>query len=492
MAIFECGIASGDPLTDRVVIWTRVESDQPSAEVAWVVALDQAMTNVVATGTAMAQPQHDHTVHVDVAGLEQDTYYWYKFRAMGEDSPIGRTRTLPADPSSVRFAYTSCAKHNAGFFNVYARIADRDDISFLLHLGDYIYETSETPPASQTPSRNIGRPFDPPHECLTLADYRVRYRQYRRDPDVQALHLRHPIIQTTDDHEVADGAWRDGAQEHKAEYGPWAQRKIEAFQARYEWLPIRNPDPDDPLRVWRSIPFGSLADIILIETRLHRDEPVAGDAMKDPSRSVLGPDQRAWLWETIQSSTARWRVLGNPSVMAQTWLPDLPEDIKMPLEKVKLIDRGVDGPDYDQWDGYPAERKQLLDLIESRGRGTSIVLSADVHVGLAIELNQDAYERDEPVCVELVSPSITSQNLDDKMKWGYRVESLPLEARILESLPHWRWVDLDSHGYVVVDLDADRVHAEFWGVPTVLKRVNGETLLASFETRHGDPHLTKL
>jgi alkaline phosphatase D len=489
---FAHGVASGDPLADRVVLWTRVEADEASIDVAWSVARDPDLTDVVATGVVVAEASADHTVHVDVSGLDEDTYHWYRFEADGEPSPVGRTRTLPRDPSRIRFAYTSCAKHNAGFFNVYGRIADRDDISFLLHLGDYIYEASNTPPASQTPGADIGRPFDPLHECLTLDDYRTRYRQYHRDPDLQALHQRHPIIPTSDDHELADGAWRDGAQEHKPEYGTWAERKARAFQARYEWLPIRPPDPADPSRVWRSVSLGSLAEIFLLDTRSRRDQPVPGNAMGDPGRTALGPDQKAWLFDGLRSSSARWRLLGNPSVMAQSWLPDLPDDVKPPLKKLKLLADDLQGPDWDQWDGYPVERKEVLDVIESVGRGTTVVLSADVHVGIAIELNQDAHERDEPVCIELVSPSISSQNLDEKMQWGYRQESLAAEARMLEALPHWRWVDTDSNGYLVVDLDHDRIHAEFWVVPTVLERVAGESMGVAVEAAHGVPRLTLL
>ena len=359
--VFEHGVASGDPLTDRVMLWTRVSTDGTDAvPVHWVISRDEGMTDVVGTGQTTAEAEHDWCVHVDADGLEPGSTYWYGFRALDTDSPIARTRTLPAETEQLRFAMVSCAKFNAGFFNAYARLAERDDLQFLLHLGDYIYEASNTPPPSQTPGADIGRPFDPLHECVTLDDYRTRYNQYHRDPDVQLLHSRHPILPTLDDHEFADGAWRDGAAEHKPEYGSWDDRKANAFRAREEWLPVRRPDPDDPERVWRSVPIGTLAELFLIDTRTQRDEPVPEPEMLDEARTALGPEQSAWLRGAIDGSTARWRLLGNPSVVGQTWNPDLPEDIRFPLKKVKLIADDEQGPDWDQWDGYPAERDRVL------------------------------------------------------------------------------------------------------------------------------------
>lgn len=252
MTVFRHGVASGDPDLDRVVIWTRVttETEEP-VELRWRVAADAQLSQPVARGTTIAAPDTDFAAQVDVDGLQPDTHYWYAFDAGDERSPVGRTRTLPgADVDHLRFAVVSCAKFNAGFFNGYARIADRDDLNFVLHLGDYIYEASQTPPASQTPGADIGRPFEPLHECKTLDDYRRRYAQYRADPDTQQMHHAHPLLTTLDDHEFADGAWRGGADEHKPERdGPWELRRAAAFQARAEWLPQRLPDPADPDRV---------------------------------------------------------------------------------------------------------------------------------------------------------------------------------------------------------------------------------------------------
>jgi len=530
--VFQHGVASGDPLTDRVMIWTRVTPDDaglvdaertaagaersgsgrgipgrsgathvgvsPPAEsdamleVHWVVARDAAITDVVATGVTTASAEHDWTVHVDVGGLEPASTSWYGFRALDTDSPIARTRTLPTQTGHCRFAMVSCAKFNAGFFNVYPRIAARDDLDFLLHLGDYIYEASNTPPASQTPGADIGRPFDPLGECVTLDDYRTRYNQYHRDPDVQALHARHPIIPTLDDHEFADGAWRDGSTEHKEEYGPWANRRREAFQAREEWLPVRRPDPDDPERVWRRVALGALVDIFLIDTRTRRDEPVAEPALSDPGRSAMGPEQRDWLFGELTASTATWRLLANPSVLASTWSATLNDVAKPALAKVKLIDPVTFLPDFDQWDGYPAERTALLELIS--GFDNLVVLSGDVHISLATELHRDPFDPDDPpVAVEFVTPSITSQNLDDKMGWPrHSDQARAAEQACLDGLPHWKWVDLDSHGYVIVDVSPNRLTAEYWHLDTVLERSPGEARAAVFAVDRGTPRALRV
>jgi alkaline phosphatase D len=495
-AVFQHGVASGDPLTDRVVLWTRVNPETGTAGVgvAWVLARDDGLSEVVASGTATAEAAHDWTVHVDVDGLEPASSYWYAFRALDEDSPVGRTRTLAAEPDHARFAMVSCAKFNAGFFNAYARIAERDDLDFLLHLGDYIYEASNTPPASQTPGADIGRPFEPLHECVTLDDYRARYNQYHRDPDVQLLHSRHPLIPTLDDHEFADGAWRDSAAEHKPEYGPWTERKAHAFQAREEWLPVRRPDPADPERVWRVVPLGSLADLILLDTRTQRDEPVPAPGLDDPTRTALGAEQRAWLWDRLSESTAQWRLLANPSVMGQTWNPELPTDLRPALKKVKLIADDEQGPDWDQWDGYPAERDALLGHINDNDMENVVILSGDVHVSLTLDLHRDPFHStDAPIAVEIVTPSLTSQNLDDKMGWPCRDEqSLAAERRAVEFLPHWKWVDLDSHGYVIVDVTPARLTAEYWHLDTVLERTPNEERASVWAVDHGTSTLERI
>jgi alkaline phosphatase D len=483
VTLFRHGVASGDPATDRVVIWTRaaVDNGRP-VRLNWTLAADPDLRAVVASGELEATADTDHTAQVDVDGLKPNTHYWYAFESDGERSTIGRTRTLPADPDRIRFAAVSCAKYNAGFFNGYGRIAERDDLNFVMHLGDFIYELAQNPPANQTPGADIGRPFDPLNECVRLDDYRRRYAQYRADPDTLALSQAHPLLATLDDHEIADGQWRGGSDNHDpARDGPWEVRREAAFRARREWLPQRLPDPSRPDRVWRLISFGALADLFLLDTRSMRDQPLAGVLAADPGRTQLGPEQRLWLFDGIAGSTARWQLLGNSSVLGQTWAPNSPKALYEGLRWLKL--NGKDGgPDADQWDGYPVERALLLEHLRDRD---AVVLSGDVHVALAIEL-------DEKRTPEFVTASLTSQNLDDKTGWGYRTESVEVEKNLVAALNDIIWCDLDDHGYMVIDVTPERVAVEHWFVDTVLKRSKGEHMAAGWEVRPGSGHITRI
>jgi len=479
-ARFDHGLASGDPLTDRVILWTRVSPAEEAVAVEWLIARDEALTDVVAEGTTTARAEHDHTVHADACGLEPATTYHFRFAVDGAASPIGRTKTLPADTDRLRFAVCSCAKYNAGFFNAYARIAEHDGLDFLLHLGDYIYEASNTPPKSQTPGAAIGRPFDPLGECRTLDDYRRRYAQYRRDPDVQALHERLPMIATLDDHELADGAWAGGASEHRAEeHGPWDARRDAALRARWEWLPARKPDPADPTRVFRGVRIGGLADILLLDIRSRRDEPARDPQMSEPGRTMLGAEQRDWLLRELDGSEAAWRIIASPSVVTRTWCESPAEPLHTALSKLKLIDEDGDGPDHDQWDGYPAERARLTGHLRDRAIDDVVFLSADIHVGVAAEVADGPTQR--PVGVELTAPSLTSQNLDDKL-------CVPAGDRRITSAEA---AYVAAHGYVVVDVDAGRLRSEWWHVDTVLRRDAGVSLAAAFEVDRGEPRLRR-
>ncbi len=489
--IFRHGVASGDPETDRVIIWTRVTTDDGGEpQVTWWLE-DAGSSGHRQTGATIARADRDWTVAVDVDGLEPGRRYRYGFEALGESSVVGRTRTLPTDDvARLRLGQVSCAKYNAGFFNAFARLAERDDLDAIVHLGDTIYEASNTPPKTQTPGADVGRPFDPLHECKTLDDYRRRYRQYRTDPDIQAAHAAHPFICTLDDHEFADGAWRDGADNHDEKNdGPWSRRKADAFRARAEWLPVRPPDPADPSRVFRTVRFGRLADLFLIDTRTRRDQPIPPPDMARPDRTALGPDQKAWLFGELDGSTATWRLLGNPSVMARTWNDDLPEDVKAALVKVKLIDADGSGPDYDQWDGYPVEREEVLARIGGAGPRNVVVLSGDVHVGMAIELA--VHPGDDPVAVEFVNSSLTSQNLDDKLGWEPLTRSVPLADAYVAGMGHIHWVDFDSHGYNLVDVTSERVVVEWWAVDTVLRRTSDERCVATWSVANGIPRVVE-
>ncbi|HVE93880.1 MAG TPA: alkaline phosphatase D family protein, partial [Acidimicrobiales bacterium] len=327
------GVASGDPLSDRVVIWTRLT---PTADavpgsgrgapvtVTWQVARDEAFTDVIAHGTTVADARSDHTVQVDVTGLDADAYHWYRFTALGATSPVGRTRTTAAPTTtldSLRLGIVTCAEFEFGRFGVYRLLAERDDIDAVIHLGDYVYEFGRSYGPLSSPGERLGRRHEPPHECLTLSDYRMRYGQHRRDSELQAMHAAHPVIAMYDDHEVANDTWREGAENHSAEEGSFANRARAGHQAWREWLPLRLPDPAAPEKVERTFQFGNLAQLWMLDERRYRDEPPASavvgygsvdPAIDDPSRTMLGAPQREWLTNGLRTSAATWKVLGNP------------------------------------------------------------------------------------------------------------------------------------------------------------------------------------
>ena len=336
-AAFNFGVASGDPLSDRVVLWTHAQFPGIDLDVplSYQVATDVGFTQVVSQGTVRATANTGFTAKVDATGLQPGTAYFYRFSHAGNVSPVGRTRTLPQTADSLRLAVMSCSNFPAGFFNVYAEVA-KSDAEFALHLGDYIYEYAANGYASSA-AASLGRVSAPSNELITLADYRTRHTQYKSDPDSKNLHALKPMISVWDDHEIANDAFKDGAENHTpATEGAWADRKAAALQAYHEWMPIRTGA--DKAKIYRSFNFGNLVSLHMLDTRLiGRDEQIdIGDlagvagvpaqeaataAFKLPTRQMLGAEQMQWLQGQLAASTARWQVLGQQVLMARMEFP---------------------------------------------------------------------------------------------------------------------------------------------------------------------------
>ncbi len=495
--IFQHGVASGDPLQDRVILWTRLTVPTAAdVQLSWTIANDSSFENVVNSGTGLACATDDHTVRIDATGLRPGRYYFYRFHALGDTSPIGRTRTLPAsDARRVRFAQVSSARFNAGFFNAYARIAaraERGELDFLLHLGNYIYESADIPPSGQAASADVGRPFEPLHECTALADYRARYNQYHRDPDLQRLHASLPLFSTVAEHELAARAWHGGAASHDAHRaGRWADRVTAALRARHEWLPIRLPDPVDPQRIHRVVHLGRLADLFLLDTCSQRDEPAPSPRLHDPDRSMLGIPQRKWLFSEFEQSASAWRILASPSLLGTTWQADLPELARQPLLQAGLL--APNGPGHDHWDGYPAERYLLLRRMRDHKLRNFLVLSGTVGISLAQELKLDPLNpASPPIAAECAGAGLTAPTFDDQMKWPPRAQSVPYEQELLRCFPEMKYIDLDSHGYNLVDVTRERVLVEWWNAATVLHRTDKEWRGAAFQISSGSPTLVSV
>ena len=487
-SLFRHGVASGDPLSDGVVIWTRVSPTSPAPlPVSWRVGTTPGLEVVVGQGQAEASPERDHTVKVDVRGLQPSTTYYYGFTAGGAASPVGRTRTAARGSTErLRIGVVSCACWPHGFFNAYHHLADRD-VDLVLHLGDYIYENGDA-------WDELGRAHHPPWQLRTLADYRARHAQYKTDLDLQRLHRRHPVVAVWDDHDVASDAWRDGAGSHDpGDDGDWHARRAAAIQAFLEWLPVRVPDAAHPERIYRSFGLGDLAKLTVIDARLvGRDRPAADGkrtvaTIETRDRSLLGPEQWGWLREELRSSSSRWQLLANQVMMSPLRALHLPRPLRWLVPG--LVSGGA-GVNAGQWDGYPAEREALFELLRDEGLANVVVLSGDLHSSWAGELTLDPYGERPPVGVELVTPSVTSRPFAEQVAPSVPGSGAVLHRLVASQNPHFRFFDLEHHGYLVVDVTAERLLAEFWHVDTVARRVPGERLAAGLVVRDGERRLS--
>jgi alkaline phosphatase D len=476
-AWFRHGVASGDPLTDRVILWTRVTPPQAwnIIPVVVTVAEDPAMTRVVARRLTYAEAGRDYTVKFDLTGLEAGKTYYYRFQSFAQFSPVGRTRTLPTGAvDRLRFGVASCSNLPYGFFHAYRFLARRADLDFVLHLGDYIYEYGNGTYGDGTA---IGRIPQPNKELVTLEDYRTRYAQYRRDPDLQEVHRQHPFIVVWDDHESANDSWKDGAQNHQPEEGDWNVRKEAAIRAWYEWLPVREPETNLD-RIYRSFPLGDLADLFMLDTRLlARDRQVeaTSPAIADPNRTLLGAEQERWLLGELTASKARgsrWRLLGQQVMMGQ------------------LI--GPTGPfNPDQWDGYLASRNRLLGFLQQNAITNNVVLTGDLHSSWGNDITFNPFDPrlynpatgQGSLAVEFVGPGITSPGIEDPQ------EAAGLTAQVRSTHPHVKYINLSRRGYVLVDIDRERAQGEWYYPSTITQPDAAEEFAAALQSRTGTNHL---
>jgi alkaline phosphatase D len=460
-SVFSHGVASGDAREDGAVIWTRISGQTTECFVEWKV-FDLSTAKLVSGGTASTSTDRDFTVKVLVEHLEPGHFYTYQFEHEDAQSARGRFKTLQKSPSLVRAGFVCCAKYNAGYFNAYRGLS-KEDVDFVVHLGDYIYEAANVPPASQTPGANIGRDFFPAHECRTLYDYRQRYAQYRSDPDVQRLHAAHIMYATIDDHEIADNAWSGGADEHReAEHGPWSVRLNAALQAWEEWMPVWRGRQRSESPIYTSWDVGDLVTFALLETRTARSNP-RNDC---GTPTELGKTQFEWLTSLVASCGSAWLFVCSPSMMSPILASDLDELAKDALETLKLIEGSGTDPFHDLWDTYFVEREKIVDLL-SRGDREAVVVSGDVHISVESKLRGAGR-----VVPEWTIPSVTSQNLDDKKGWKRRTNSLESESHVLQSHPDWSYCNFDDHGYAVVEISLKEARCEWSFVEGVLTESN--------------------
>ncbi|KUM82068.1 alkaline phosphatase D family protein [Streptomyces sp. ISL-22] len=490
------GVASGDPLPDGVLLWTRVTPTAeatpgsglgPDIEVSWIVALDRELTNIVTKGSTTATAASDHTVKADIRGLEPATDYWFRFSAGGTDSPVARTRTAPAASASVaglRFGVVSCANWEGGYFSAYRHLAARGDLDAWLHLGDYIYEYG----TGQYGTRGtVVRRTAPTHEILTLADYRVRHGTYKTDPDLQALHAKAPVIAIWDDHEIANDAWSGGAENHtEGAEGTWAARQAAAKQAYFEWMPVR---PALAGTTYRRLRFGKLADLSLLDLRSFRSQQVSvGDGeVDDPDRTLTGRAQLDWLKAGLTSSDTTWRLVGNSVMISPFAIGSLTADLLKPLAKLLGLPQEGLALNPDQWDGYTDDRRELLAHLRSHAIRNTVFLTGDIHMAWANDVPVDAgtYPLSASAATEFVVTSVTSDNLDDIVKVPEGTVSAIAAPIIKAANRHVHWVDTDRHGYGVLDITADRAQMDYYVLSDRTKADATAKWARSYRTRSG-------
>ncbi len=514
------GVASGDPLTNRVIIWTRVtpENGQENVDVKWRVATDPSLTNIVKQGAVVASADRDYTIKVDVDDLKPNMVYYYGFVAYGRASLTGRTRTLRfGGIIHAKLAVVSCSNYPAGYFTTYGFIADRNDLDAVLHLGDYIYEyDADTTSFGGQVGARLGRKHAPDAELVKLTDYRTRYSQYRLDPDLRRLHQQHPMIHVWDDHESANDSYTNGAQNHQAEEGDWNVRKAMSRQACYEWMPTRESSDGT---IYRRFVIGDLVDISMIDTRLEgRDKQIeevgpsasqaAKDALNDPDRKIMSASQFSWLTENLMTSAARWKLIGNQVIYSPVNVT--PIDTNYLFTSIGPLFTAILRPQLpalqtifeqafygDVWSNYPAQRRQLSTILRSSPVENTVIVTGDFHSTFAMEVPVVIGEKMKPVAVEFITPSVTSSNFDENFSTVAGLNAIQpqllktVDTTLSQRNPHLKWSNITDHGYMVVSFFRDSVQSDWYFVKSLTERPTTQRWERGYRSLSGTSQLER-
>jgi phosphodiesterase/alkaline phosphatase D-like protein len=516
---FSCGVASGDPGREDVVLWTRIGGAEGRLPVVAEVAEDDSFSRIVFSENLETGPERDYTVKTLASGLEPGRRYAYRFRVFDRTSPTGFTRTLPERTDSARFAVVSCSNYPFGYFNAYDHIARQEGIDAVLHLGDYIYEYGPEGYGGEVGAA-LGRAHDPAREIISLGDYRRRHRQYKMDPASQRMHMAHPLIAIWDDHETTNDSFKTGAENHQpADEGDWESRKRAALQAYYEYMPIREPQRGRTREaIYRSFQWGEFLTLASLESRLTaRTKPINYDevvptltspeavetfrreVLGQEERELLGAGQRQFLGETLGRSVRNdvpWRVVANQVLFARVTAPDLgayvtEEDIQKiekqwPSVRSFLAFSALGLPlNTDSWDGYPAARERFYQTAEDAGARDLLVLTGDTHQFWANDLKRDD-GRD--MGVELGTSGVTSPGPSAYL--GERAFDFTLLLR--KQNPEIRYTDPASNGYILLEFKEDEAEATFIAVDRIDRPDYKAIASAAFdiEKRNGSLALT--
>ena len=507
---FTHGVASGEPSATSVLLWTRYAAEQDTS-LEWQVATGADFTRVIAEGRTTAAPSRDFCVKADATGLEPGTWYYYRFLAPdGSVSDIGRTKTLPEGRAErFRLAVFSCSNIGFGWFNAYAAAVEANDADCVYHAGDYFYEY----PVGTYPSVEQLHParaaYDPVHETISLADYRLRFAMYRRDPDLRRLHQLYPMIAGWDDHESTNDSWQGGAQNHDASEGDWGVRKRAAMQAYREWMPVSDAD-------YATYAIGDLATLYRLETRLSgRDEPPSLSAVlrgkasaeeaqaalvafrdgayADPTREVLGTTQQAWLADGLTASVrggTRWQVLlqqvlmgslSTPASLADALTDETPDFVRERVRSGALAGQAGLPLNMDAWDGYPAARARVFAAAQE-AQANLVVLAGDTHNSWAFDLSRDG----APVGVEFGGPSVSSPGFENFLP---QIDPQTLGRAVVENNPQLRWADTARRGYMALELTRDEAACEYRFSAPVATRSDAVTDTHVERVAHGSNRL---
>lgn len=508
MVNFDFGVASGDPLSDSVILWTHAKFQEltDAVPLSWQVATDLEFTQVVVSGTGQSSSETGYTFKVDAKGLSPNQTYYYRFKSGLHISPIGKTKTLPTGSvSNVKLAVLSCSNYPTGFFNVYSEVA-KSDVDVAVHLGDYIYEYAATGYASDN-AASLGRLSVPANELLTLSDYRLRHAQYKSDADAKQFHASKPMIAVWDDHEFANDTYKDGAENHTpATEGSFAARKAAAMQAYHEWMPIRTGS--DKSKIYRSFNFGNLLSLHMLDTRsLGRDQQVditdlinpakqaaALATLTSPTRQLMGSEQVQWLQTQMATSTATWQVLGQQVLMARMEFPLTilqalnPSDTSpqalaagqkaitdyltakakqaqsYPLTPTEtaLLNQPKLGYNLDAWDGYPAAREILL-MTAAQLQKKLVVLAGDTHNAWHSDLTLLSGQK---VGEEFATSSVSSPGLETYLA----LPPAQIKAIFEGVVKDLKWMDASRRGYLKLSITPSQVQGEWFFIDTITSK----------------------
>ena len=449
LAPFYHGVASGDPTQNSVVIWSKLTLDKtiPNASINWELASDSTFKTNLQKGKFVTNNDFDFTIKITVAKLKANTKYYYRFKYKNTYSLVGKTKTLPDNLDAYKIAFASCSNYEWGYFTNYRFIAEDKSIDLVVHLGDYIYEYA----VGKYGDTSIGRINVPNKEIISISDYRTRYSLYRLDKDLMKLHQLKPIITTWDDHEIANNAYVDGAQNHQKTEGDWYQRKGNATKAYYEWMPINKKAEK---HLYRAFSIGNLINLVMLDTRIDgRTVQVDNQSavnFLDTNRTILGKEQYAWLTKQLDNK-AVWNIIGNQVPLGPMFQPD-----------------SIKGALYmDGWDGYPYEREKFIHFLEKAKVKNAVIVTGDYHSSFAIESDlKGTKETTDNVAIEFVVTSITSAN-DDEYDSPKAVQAY--KDLYLKNNPHIKYCNNKDHGYLVLNVSKDDLVAEFIYATTVKK-----------------------